>query len=76
LAVSIGAALNLLILVAVVAAVVTGDTAPGGLTDNATKILSGWGIGILAIVGALVGVNVGRTGVRTDQPSHRKEPPS
>jgi len=54
-------ALNLFILAAVLEAWANPITLPVGLSDNATQVLTGWGGGIVGVIGALVGVRVGRT---------------
>jgi hypothetical protein len=64
-------ALNLFILGAMIEAYANPITLPVGLSDNATQVLTGWGGGIVGIIGALVGVRVGRT---HPEPT-REEPP-
>lgn len=66
LAASIGIAINLFIVTAGVEAFLAPSGLPIGLSDNATQVLTGWGGGIIGIVGALVGMNVG---------ARRREPP-
>jgi hypothetical protein len=53
-------ALNVFIVAAAVEAYANAVTLPIGLSDNATQVLTGWGGGIVGIIGALVGVRVGR----------------
>ena len=60
LAGSMGAALNLFIVAAGIEAYANAITLPVGLSDNATQVLTGWGGGIIGVIGALVGVRVGR----------------
>ena len=60
LAGSMGVALNLFIAAAAIEANANPITLPIGLSDNATQVLTGWGGGIIGVIGALVGVRVGR----------------
>lgn len=60
LAVSIGVALNTFIVMAGIEAYANSITLPIGLSDNATQILGAWGGGIISVIGALVGVRIGR----------------
>jgi hypothetical protein len=53
-------ALNVFIVAATIEANANAITLPIGLSDNATQVLTGWGGGIIGIIGALVGVRVGR----------------
>jgi hypothetical protein len=53
-------AMNLFILAAIFEAYSNPVTLPVGLSDNATQVLTGWGGGIVGVIGALVGVRVGR----------------
>lgn len=53
-------ALNLFIVSAIFEANANPITLPVGLSDNATQVLTGWGGGIVGVIGALVGVRVGR----------------
>lgn len=53
-------ALNLFIVAAILEAYANRITLPVGLGDNATQVLTGWGGGIIGIIGALVGYRVGR----------------
>lgn len=53
-------ALNLFIVAAAIEAYANAITLPIGLSDNATQVMTGWGGGIIGVIGALVGVRVGR----------------
>jgi hypothetical protein len=68
LAGSMGAALNIFIIAAAVEANANPITLPIGLSDNATQVLTGWGGGIIGVIGALVGVRVGRSDAK-EQPA-------
>jgi hypothetical protein len=63
-------AMNLFILAAILEAYSNPVTLPVGLSDNATQVLTGWGGGIVGVIGALVGVRVGR---KTPEPE-KEEP--
>lgn len=56
LAVGICTALNILTVATVVDALFS--VAPG-ISENATQILTGWGGGVVGVIGAVVGYNVG-----------------
>lgn len=58
LSIGICTALNLLIIAVVYDAIFS---AGPGISENATQILTGWGGGILGVIGALVGYKVGET---------------
>jgi hypothetical protein len=60
LSVGMVSALNLFILAATLEAFSNPITLPVGLSDNATQVLTGWGGGIIGVIGALVGFRVGR----------------
>jgi hypothetical protein len=60
LSISIGLALNIFIIGSVIEAYSNSITLPIGLSDNATQILGAWGGGIISVIGALVGVRIGR----------------
>jgi hypothetical protein len=53
-------ALNIFIVAAAVEAYANAITLPIGLSDNATQVMTGWGGGIIGVIGALVGFRVGR----------------
>lgn len=67
-------ALNIFIISAAVEAYANNVTLPIGLSDNATQVLTGWGGGIIGVIGALVGVRVGRH-YPVSTPSDEEEPP-
>lgn len=60
LATGMVSALNLFIIIAGLEAYANAITLPIGLSDNATQVMTGWGGGIIGVIGALVGVRVGR----------------
>ena len=60
LSVGIATALNVFTAAAVVASFVGGDPT-AGLSENGTQILAAWGGGILGVIGAAVGYQVGAT---------------
>ena len=64
-------ALNLFIFAAILEAYANPITLPVGLGDNATQVLTGWGGGIIGVIGALVGVRVGR---KTPEPEKEESP--
>jgi hypothetical protein len=53
-------ALNVFIVSAAIEAYANAITLPVGLSDNATQVLTGWGGGLIGVIGALVGMRVGR----------------
>jgi len=53
-------AMNLFIVAAIIEANANPITLPIGLSDNATQVLTGWGGGMIGVIGALVGIRVGR----------------
>jgi len=69
LAVSIGIALNVFSIGVLVDAV-TG--AEPGLSENATQILTGWGGGIIGVIGAVVGYNAGAASVTARNEKERE----
>jgi hypothetical protein len=64
LAVSIGVALNVFS-VAVLWDAIQNST-EAGVSENATQILTGWGGGIVGIIGAVVGYNAGANTTRNE----------
>lgn len=72
LALGMALALNIFIVAAALEAYANKITLPIGLSDNATQVLTGWGGGIIGVIGALVGFRVGRSqpppGASDDQP--------
>jgi hypothetical protein len=64
-------ALNAFIVAAAVEAYANAVTLPIGLSDNATQVLTGWGGGLIGVIGALVGMRIGRTHPGPE----REEPP-
>jgi hypothetical protein len=72
LSASMGVALNMFILASVLEAWANPITLPIGLSDNATQVLAAWGGGIIGVVGALVGIRVGR---KDAAPEPIPEPP-
>lgn len=65
-------ALNLFIVAAIFEAYSNPVTLPVGLSDNATQVLTGWGGGIVGVIGALVGVRVGKS---VPKPEKERPPP-
>jgi len=63
-------ALNIFIIAAAVEAYANAITLPIGLSDNATQVMTGWGGGIIGVIGALVGFRVGKSRRAPDE-----EPP-
>ena len=66
LSVSIGVALNVFIIMAGLEAWFGPFALPIGLSDNATQILGAWGGGIISVIGALVGVRIGKKLPKTE----------
>jgi hypothetical protein len=65
---AIGLALSLLVIVsAVFYDAVRADTP--GLSENATQILTGWGGGIIGVVGSYLGYRAGETDRATPPPA-------
>lgn len=64
-------ALNLFIISAIAESYANPITLPVGLSDNATQVLTGWGGGIVGVIGALVGIRVARKPRKPDV----EEPP-
>lgn len=77
LAAGMASALNLFIVGAMLEAYANPITLPIGLSDNATQVLTGWGGGIVGVIGALVGVRVGRNHQKKkpDEPPEEEPPP-
>lgn len=61
-------ALNLFIVGAILESYANPITLPVGLSDNATQVLTGWGGGIVGVIGALVGIRVARKRSDDEQP--------
>ena len=59
LAVGIATALNLIVFAVLYAALTKTSDVDGGISENATQILTGWGGGIIGILGAFVGYRLG-----------------
>lgn len=57
LAVGISTALNVLTVAVLYDAVFSSDS---GISENATQILTGWGGGVLGVIGAVVGYQAGQ----------------
>ena len=47
------------------------DPAEAGISENATQILTGWGGGIIGILGAVFGYKAGQQAGATDEPADR-----
>ena len=75
LAVGISTALNLLVLAVTYTAIFGHSDVPGGLSENATQILTGWGGGMIGVLGAYVGYKAGATKPPdVDQPESPESP--
>lgn len=59
LAIGIATALNM-VTAAVLINAATGQVNSGGLSENGTQVLTGWGGGIIGILGAVFGYRAGR----------------
>ena len=59
LAIGIATALNAITFAVLYAALFGHSDVPGGLSENATQILTGWGGGIIGVLGAYVGYKAG-----------------
>ena len=68
LAVGICTALNIIVVAVLYDAIFSKGP---GLSENATQILTGWGGGIIGILGAMVGLKYGQNGTPTEP-----EPPA
>lgn len=64
LAIAIGLALNVFSIAVLYDAIQNSTDA--GVSENATQILTGWGGGIVGIIGAVVGYNAGATSTRNE----------
>ena len=73
LAIGLVLALNAITFAVLYIAVFHQSDVPGGLSENATQVLTGWGGGIIGVLGAYVGYKAG-----TSSPSGATtgEPPS
>jgi hypothetical protein len=60
LAVGISTALNVLVFASVYVAIAGKSDVPGGLSENATQVLTGWGGGMIGVLGAFVGYRAGQ----------------
>ena len=65
LAVGLVAALNIIVIAVLYDAIVSSDS---GLSENATQILTGWGGGIIGIVGGWLGYRAGSTEAAKPEP--------
>lgn len=75
LVLAIGLAASLLTIVAAVMYDAVRSDTPG-LSENATQILTGWGGGIIGIVGSYLGYRAGESTDRERQRPPDDEPPS
>lgn len=62
LAIGISTALNLLVFAVLYDAIYSETT---GISENATQILTGWGGGVLGVIGAVVGYQAGSSANRS-----------
>jgi hypothetical protein len=67
LAVGISTALNVMVLATLYVAIAGNSDVSGGLSENATQVLTGWGGGIIGILGAVFGYRAGAQQERTRQ---------
>ena len=67
LGVGVSTALNVITFAVVYSAVVGTSDVPGGLSENATQILTGWGGGMIGVLGAYVGYAFGRRDKENDK---------
>lgn len=72
LAVGMCTALNLLVIAVVLDAFLSGSNA--GLSENATQILTGWGGGVVSVISAVVGYQVGARTAMTQDTSQDMSP--
>ena len=80
LAAGISTALNVLVLAAVWLAVMHNVVNPNGIGENTTQVLTGWGGGMLGVLGAYVGYTFGKARdeggiLPPDVPDIEEEPP-
>ena len=75
LAIGISTALNVITLAVVWTAIAGSSDVPGGLSENATQILTGWGGGMIGVIGAYVGYQIGANGQKPT-PVTEGEPPA
>jgi len=75
LAVGICTALNAITFAVLYAALFGESDVPGGLSENATQVLTGWGGGIIGILGAYVGYRLGEKTPDVPEPPPELEEP-
>jgi hypothetical protein len=73
LAIGLATALNLITVAVLYDAVLNPDSA--GLSENATQILTGWGGGIIGILGAVFGYRAGAQQTQDTQDARDTEQP-
>lgn len=71
LAVGLATALNIIV-VAILWDTIS-DPENAGISENATQILTGWGGGIVGILGAVFGMRIGEANARLDGTDERPE---
>jgi hypothetical protein len=69
LAIGMVVAINLFTLAAVYSAIVTNQS----LSENATQILTGWGGGVIGVIGAIVGYTAGHNEAKNEAKSKPPE---
>jgi hypothetical protein len=74
LAVGIATALNMITGAVLYAALFGHSDVPGGLSENATQILTGWGGGMIGVIGAFVGYKAGAANGTTTTPATSPTP--
>lgn len=68
LAVAIGTATNMFTLAMLLdAALGVSSPREAGLSENATQVLTGWGGGIIGVIGAVVGYSAGQAAGRSER---------
>ena len=72
LAIGICTALNVIVFAVLYDAIVS---AQSGLSENATQVLTGWGGGIIGILGAMVGYKAGHDTNPPAPPTERPDDP-